>query len=126
MRRTSRLSLALGTLAAIGLLAVLIMGWQSQPAQAVHTVSGGAPLAHIDQISIDMGPPGSQTATGDVLNGRPAVVDRNADGIPDAEGYDTPDPGDSPGICGNGVDDDLADSDADTAPHPADGTADDG
>jgi hypothetical protein len=56
----------------------------------------------------------------------PAVGDRNGDGTPDAEGYDTPDEGDATGICGNGLDDDLADFDADTVPDLADGSADDG
>lgn len=92
-----------------------------QSARATHDPGGGS---HIDQISIDMGPPG--VATGVTSNGLPAVGDRNGDGVLDAEGYDTPDVGDAAGICGNGLDDDLADSDADTVPDLADGSADDG
>ena len=79
---------------------------------------------HADQVSIDMGPTGVNQ--GILANGRPAVGDRNADGLMDAEGYDTPDPGDAPGVCGNGIDDDLSDSDADTVPDLADNSIDDG
>jgi len=43
----------------IALIALAALSWQSQPAQATHTVSGGSPLAHIDQISIDLGPAGT-------------------------------------------------------------------
>jgi hypothetical protein len=85
---------------------------------------GGAE-AGIDQISIDTGPPGPLRAL--VTNGRPAAGDRDGDTVADAEGYDTPDPGDEPGVCGNGLDDDRADTDGDTVPDgPLDGVADDG
>jgi len=79
---------------------------------------------HVDQMSIDMGPPGA--AVDIEGNGKPAIADRDGDTLVDAEGYDTPDPGDTPGICGNGIDDDLRDSNADTIPDLADGSADDG
>src|SRR3972149_8958182 len=79
---------------------------------------------NIHQVSIDVGSPGVTQGVTD--NGLPAVVDRDGDGINDAEGYDTPDAGDRPGICGNGIDDDLADSDADTVPDAPDGSIDDG
>jgi len=62
-----------------------------------------------------------------VTNGRPATGDRDGDTVADAEGYDTPDPGDAAGVCGNGLDDDRADTDGDTVPDgPLDGVADDG
>ena len=87
----------------IALLVLAALGWQSQPAQANHTNSGGAPLAHIDQISIDLGPSG--TNVGVTANGTPAVGDRDGDGVVDAEG--APDRGGNPpGFCGNGLDDD--------------------
>jgi hypothetical protein len=84
------------------------------------------PCSSVDQVSIDMGPPG--VANGVERNGKPAVGDRSGDGIVDAEGYNTPDPGDTPGACGNGIDDDQADTDGDTVPGPGgfDGVADDG
>jgi len=47
------------------------------------------------------------------------------DGHVDAEGYDAPDPRDSPGVCGNGLDDDAG-VDPDGIPLPPDGVADDG
>src|SRR3990172_8475294 len=78
----------------------------------------------IDQISIDVGPAG--VAQGVTANGVPATADRDGDGVPDSEGYDTPDAGDAPGVCGNGLDDDLADSDGDTTPDAPDGVIDDG
>ena len=85
--------------------------------------SGGEPS--IDQISIDTGPPGPMRPL--VTNGRPATGDRDGDTVADAEGYDTPDPGDAAGVCGNGLDDDRADTDGDTVPDgPLDGVADDG
>jgi hypothetical protein len=62
-----------------------------------------------------------------VSNGRPTTGDRDGDTVADANGYDTPDPGDTPGICGNGLDDDQGDTDGDTVPDgPLDGVADDG
>lgn len=73
--------------------------------------------ATVDQMSIDMSPDG---------NGIPAVGDRNKDGLPDAEGFDTSSPGDTAGVCGNGLDDDLGDSNGDTVPDSPDGAADDG
>jgi len=110
----------------IALIALAALSWQGQTADATHTNSGGAPLAHIDQISIDLGPAG--TNVGVEGNGKPAVGDRNFDGIPDTEGYDTSWPGDTPGTCGNGIDDDQADPNGDTIPGPGgfDGIADDG
>jgi len=110
----------------LALLVLAALSWQSQPAHATHTNSGGAPLAHIDQISIDPGPTG--TNVGVEGNGKPAVGDRDFDGIPDTEGYDTSWPGDTPGTCGNGIDDDQADPNGDTIPGPGgfDGIADDG
>src|SRR3990172_7509531 len=92
-------------------------GTGSEIARATHD-------GNIHQVSIDVGPPGATQGVTD--NGLPAVVDRDGDGINDAEGYDTPDAGDAPGICGNGIDDDLADSDADTTPDAPDGSIDDG
>ena len=96
--------------------------WQGHAAQATHTNSGGVPLAHIDQISIDMGPPG--TSVGVTANGQQAIGDRDGDGIPDAEG--APDSGGaaatSPGACGNGIDDDAVD----IGTGNPDGVADDG
>jgi hypothetical protein len=73
--------------------------------------------ATVDQMSIDMSPDG---------NGIAAVGDRNEDALPDAEGIDTLSPGDTAGVCGNGLDDDLADSNGDTVPDSPDGAADDG
>src|SRR3972149_3114583 len=78
----------------------------------------------IHQVSSGVGSPGVTQGVTD--NGLPAVVDRDGDGINDAEGYDTPDAGDAPGIGGNGNDDDQADSDADTPPDAPDGSIDDG
>ena len=92
-------------------------GRGSEVARATHD-------GNIHQVSIDVGSPGVTQGVTD--NGLPAVVDRDGDGINDAEGYDTPDAGDAPGICGNGIDDDLADSDADTTPDAPDGSIDDG
>ena len=106
----------LGFLLAVAAVAVGLV----QVSEAGHDGTG----AHIDQISIDAGPPG--VAQGVDANGRPATGDRDGDGIADAEGYDTTDAGDAPGTCGNGVDDDLADSDADTLPDAPDGVVDDG
>ena len=89
----------------IALLALAVLGWQGQAAQANHTISGGSPLAHIDQISIDLGPAG--TNAGVTGNGLPAVGDRNGDGLVDAEGAPDPASGGVPGgICGNDIDDD--------------------
>ena len=103
----------------IALIALAALSWQSQPAQATHTVSGGSPLAHIDQISIDLGPAG--TNVGVEGNGKPAVGDRDGDGVVDAEG--APDPGGNPmGVCNNGLDDDSGGPFA----VPPDGVADDG
>ena len=103
----------------IALLVLAALGWQSQPAQANHTNSGGAPLAHIDQISIDLGPSG--TNVGVTANGTPAVGDRNGDGLVDAEGAPDPASGGVPGgICGNDIDDDP------DASAVLDGVADDG
>lgn len=102
------------------LLLLATIAWQQQGTQATHDGSG----AHIDQMSIDVGPHG--VAQGVTDNGWPAVGDRDGDAVADAEGYDTPDPGDAPGICGNGLDDDLGDSDGDTTPDAPDGVADDG
>jgi hypothetical protein len=105
----------------VSLLILIVLGWQAHDdARAIHDGSG----AHVDQMSIDMGPPG--VATGVEGNGTAAIGDRDIDGLPDAEGYDTPDPGDAAGICGNSIDDDLADSDANTIPDTPDGVADDG
>src|SRR3990172_3809651 len=111
----------------IALIALAALSWQSQPAQATHTVSGGSPLAHIDQISIDLGPAG--TNVGVEGNGKPAVGDRDGDGVVDAEG--ARDPASDPvpvGVCGNGIDDDPGDTTGDTIPDPDgfDGVADDG
>ncbi len=106
---------------AIGLVALVAVAWQGQNSRAFHDPRGG----HIDFASIDMGPPG--VAVDVEGNGRPAVGDRNDDGIPDAEGYDTPDPyrPDVPGICGNGLDDDAGVFSSGN-PRPPDGVADDG
>ena len=104
----------------IALLALAALGWQSQSAQATHTISGGSPLPHIDQISIDVGPAG--TNVGVTGNGTPAVGYRGGgDNLVDAEG--APDEGGNPsndGVCGNGIDDDP---DVSAVP---DGVADDG
>ena len=102
------------------LMLVAVVSWQRPGTHATHDGSG----EHIDQVSIDVGPPG--VAQGVTANGAPATGDRDGDTVVDAEGYDTPDPGDSPGACGNGVDDDLRDSDGDTIADAPDGVADDG
>src|SRR3990172_6884743 len=103
----------------IALIALAALSWQSQPAQATHTVSGGSPLAHIDQISIDLGPAGRNV--GVEGNGNPAAGDRDGDGVVDAEG--APDPGGNPmGVCNNGLDDDSGGPFA----VPPDGVADEG
>ena len=85
------------------------------------------PNPHVDQASIDMGPPG--IASGVESNGKPAAGDRDGDGVVDAEGYE-PFPGGTPGICSNGVDDDRGDWNASTVVGDAtgeiDGVADDG
>jgi hypothetical protein len=49
----------------------------------------------LTRVSIDMGPTG--VAAGVEGNGIAAVGDRNMDGVVDAEGFDTPDPGDAAG-----------------------------
>lgn len=145
----------------IALLALAALGWQSQSVYATHTTSGGTPLAHIDQISIDLGPAG--TNVGVEGNGKPAVGDRDSDGVVDAEGAapavfdptniedgagpgscvdaldnggdfrrdaNDPDCFDTPGICGNGLDDDQLDINGSTvigdSPGEIDGVADDG
>jgi len=115
-----------GRLIFIALIALAALGWQSQSAQATHTSGPYGPLPHVDQISIDVGPPGVNV--GVEGNGKPAVGDRDFNGVPDAEGYDTSWPGDAPGLCGNGMDDDQADPNGDTVPGPGgfDGIADDG
>ena len=102
------------------LLLLVVIAWQRQGTHATHDGTGG----HIDQISIDVGPPG--VAQGVTANGLPATGDRDGDAVVDAEGYDTPDAGDTRGVCGNGIDDDLADSDGDTTADAPDGVADDG
>ena len=105
----------------ISFLILIAAAWQAHDsARATHDGTG----AHLDQISIDMGPPG--VATGVEGNGVAAIGDRDMDGVMDAEGFDTPDPGDAAGVCGNSIDDDLADSNADTVPDLADGVIDDG
>jgi len=81
-------------------------------------------LDYIDQVSVDVGPPGVAQSVD--ANGVPAMGDRDGDTVADAEGYGTPDGGDAPGVCGNGIDDDLSDSNGDTTPDAADGVADDG
>jgi hypothetical protein len=103
------------------LLVVFVTAWQEQGTHATHDGTGG----HIDQMSIDVGPHG--VAQGVTANGQPAVGDRDGDGVVDAEGYDTPDSGDSPGVCGNGLDDDLRRLRfGDTVADAPDGVADDG
>jgi len=72
MRVRRRDCLRLFILAAILLLSGATLG---QDARANHDGRGG----HIDQVSIDMGPPG--VAIDVEGNGRPAVGDRNFDGI---------------------------------------------
>src|SRR3990172_6421458 len=105
---------------ALVLLLLAVITGQQQGTQATHDGTGG----HIDQISIDVGPHG--VAQGVTTNGVPATGDRDGDAVADAEGYDTPDPGDAPGVCANGLDDDLRDSDGDATPDAPDGVIDDG
>jgi len=122
--RPSLIVKLLGTVAAMGLLAVLVFAWQGQgqPAAAQST---------IDQISIDMSPDDVHPRVTPFVNGDAAVGDRDANGQPDAEG--AADQGPPPGIvgvCGNGIDDDQGDWDfsgtVGDAPGEIDGVADDG
>jgi hypothetical protein len=102
------------------LVAVVALSWQGSNAIATHSSAG------IGVISIDVGPP--LVASEAEANGNPAAGDRNGDTVIDAEGIDTLDPGDDPGVCGDGLDDDQADTNGDTVPGPGgfDGVADDG
>ena len=101
------------------------MNGMAGPMSGESTSEAAGSEEHIDQVSIDTGPLGSARAP--VGNGKPAIGDRNGDTLPDAEGYDTPDPGDAAGACGNGLDDDRGDANGDTVPDgPLDGVADDG
>src|SRR3972149_2554962 len=116
--RPSLIVKLLGTVAAMGLLAVLVFAWQGQgqPAAAQST---------IDQISIDMSPDDVHPRVTPFVNGDPAVGDRDANGHPDAEGAADQING-IVGTCGNGIDDDGWDADADTVVDTFDGVADDG
>src|SRR3972149_1151308 len=110
---------------ALGVSMLLVAGLLFQSGVRVNANHDGRG-APADQVSIDMGPTGVNQ--GVIANGRPAAGDRNSsggpgDGLADAEGYNTPDAGDVPGICGNGIDDDRSDVDGDTlaAEDPVDG-----
>jgi hypothetical protein len=88
--------------------ALLLLGATlRQDASANHDERGG----HIDQVSIDMGPPG--VAVDVAGNGKPAVGDRDGNSVPDAEGARDLVNG-VVGTCGNNIDDDQGDWDGDT------------
>src|SRR3989304_8672954 len=116
--RPSLIVKLLGTVAAMGLLAVLVFAWQGQgqPAAAQST---------IDKFSSEMTPAAVHPRVTPFVNGDPAVGDRDANGHPDAEGAADQING-IVGTCGNGIDDDGWDADADTVVDTFDGVADDG
>ncbi len=93
MIHKSLLPLVLASLAT----ALLVFGWYEQRAIATHDGTG----SHIDQISIDVGPRGVNVGVDN--NGKPAVGDRDGDGMSDAEGTLAGCGGDG---AGDGVDDD--------------------
>jgi len=102
----------------------VILTLQGENADGFHDPRGG----HIDQVSIDMGPPG--VAVDVEENGKPAAGDRNFDLIPDAEGFGAK-------VCswsffgspGDGVDDDgdtVADDGCPDSGVPSSGTPEQG
>jgi len=100
---------AAGALALAALLGLAADG----PARADH----GTPHT-VDQLSIDL------ETTG---NGVPATGDRDGDILADAEGaLDGSGSAAGQGVCGNGIDDDPADTDFDGTPDTFDGVPDDG